>query len=157
MDAIARSKGILGSTRELLVPATAIGAGRYSEGFLKAIDHALAFAEKDRPATIDLWRKELVGTKAAAMSPRVPVPSARSAPAPTLPLSPAKPPVARTVALIAVVAAVAVIGGGIGAYMTTSQIQRTQSKAEGSAGEGSARRSRARPAGESSACGNRAP
>ncbi len=61
MDAIARSKGILGSTREILVPASAIGSGRYSARLLKAIDHALEFAEKDRPQTIAEWRAELAG------------------------------------------------------------------------------------------------
>ncbi|TAK39744.1 MAG: hypothetical protein EPO29_10595 [Betaproteobacteria bacterium] len=66
MDAIARSKGILGSTREILVPASAIGSGRYSAGLLKAIDHALEFSEKDRPQTLTQWREELRGTVAAA-------------------------------------------------------------------------------------------
>ena len=59
MDAIARSKGILGSTLEILVPAATIGSGRYSAGLLKAIDHALAFSEKDRPQSIAEWRREL--------------------------------------------------------------------------------------------------
>ena len=59
LDAITRSKGILGSTREVLVPAAAIGSGRYSGQLLAAIDHALAFAEKDRPQSISEWRKEL--------------------------------------------------------------------------------------------------
>jgi serine/threonine protein kinase len=59
MDAIARSKGILGSTREILVPAVNIGSGRYSPGFLRAVDHALQFSEKDRPQSIAEWRKEL--------------------------------------------------------------------------------------------------
>ncbi len=59
LDAITRSKGILGSTKEILVPAVAIGSGRYSEQLLKAIDHALAFAEPERPQSIPAWRKEL--------------------------------------------------------------------------------------------------
>ena len=63
IDAIARSKGILGSTRDVLVPATVIGAGRYSGKLLAAIDHALAFAEKDRPQTLAEWRQELVGDR----------------------------------------------------------------------------------------------
>jgi tRNA A-37 threonylcarbamoyl transferase component Bud32 len=63
MDAIARSKGILGSTLEILVPAVTIGSGRYSAGLLKAVDHALQFAEKDRPQNIAEWRKELAATK----------------------------------------------------------------------------------------------
>ena len=60
LDAVSRSKGILGSTQEILVPASVVGAGRYSGSLLAAIDHALAFAEKDRPQTIASWRRELV-------------------------------------------------------------------------------------------------
>jgi hypothetical protein len=59
LDAVSRSKGILGSTQEVMVPASVVGAGRYSARFLAAIDHALAFAEKDRPQTIAEWRHEL--------------------------------------------------------------------------------------------------
>ncbi len=78
LDAISRSKGILGSTREILVPAANIGSGRYSPGLLKAVDHALEFAEKDRPQSIAEWRKELTsGAK--------PVP--QPAPAPAAPAS----------------------------------------------------------------------
>jgi len=68
LDAIARSKGILGSTQEILVPATAVGTARYSERFLKAVDHALAFAEKERPQSIAEWRKELSSGKGAPAS-----------------------------------------------------------------------------------------
>src|SRR3989440_5977502 len=64
LDAIARSKGILGSTQEILVPATVVGSGRYSECFLKAIDRALSFGEKDRPQNIAQWREELAGDTA---------------------------------------------------------------------------------------------
>jgi len=60
LDAVSRSKGILGSTQEIMVPASVVGAGRYSGTLLAAIDHALAFAEKDRPQTIAAWRRELV-------------------------------------------------------------------------------------------------
>jgi len=63
LDAISRSKGILGSTQDVLVPATVIGAGRYSGRLLAAIDHALEFAEKDRPQAIADWRQELVGER----------------------------------------------------------------------------------------------
>ena len=119
MDAIARSKGILGSTRELLVPAGAVGSGRYSDRLLKAIDHALAFGEKDRPAAIAQWRAELAGRAAGAPAPagRANALASASVAAPSSPVSrPA--PLVRTAALVAVVAAIAVIGGGIGAYMT---------------------------------------
>jgi serine/threonine protein kinase len=113
MDAIGRSKGILGSTRELLVPASAVGAGRYSEGLLKAIDHALAFGEKDRPATIAQWREELTGGSEATRAPAHASPTGHA-----MPPAPQGAPIARTAGLIAMVAAIAVIGGGIGAYMT---------------------------------------
>ncbi|HMA87107.1 MAG TPA: protein kinase [Burkholderiales bacterium] len=60
LDAIARSKGVLGSAREMLVPASVVGAGKYSERLLKAIDHALEFEERKRPQSIADWRRELL-------------------------------------------------------------------------------------------------
>lgn len=82
LDAIARSKGVLGSTREVLLPASKICAGRYSGRLLQAIDHALEFAEKDRPQSIAEWRKELLEGRAlqAAEQPAMP-------PSPTAPPS----------------------------------------------------------------------
>jgi serine/threonine protein kinase len=59
IDAIERSKGLLGSTRDVLVPARVVGKGRYSDSFLAAIDHALEFNEKNRPQTTMEWEKEL--------------------------------------------------------------------------------------------------
>jgi serine/threonine protein kinase/TPR repeat protein len=94
LDAIARSKGILGSTKEMLVPAVAVGSSRYSERFLKAIDHALAFAECERPQSIAEWRRELQDGDATVLPPAttrirsqppqelVAAPIAASAPAP---------------------------------------------------------------------------
>jgi hypothetical protein len=76
IDSIARSKGILGSTREALVPAKVIGKGRYSDRLLSAIDHALAFAEKDRPQSIAEWRGEIIGEGVSADAPRTPSDSA---------------------------------------------------------------------------------
>jgi serine/threonine protein kinase len=74
LDAIARSKGILGSTREILVPATKIGSGRYSGQLLAAIDHALEFDEKGRPQTVAEWRREIAGEgRAPAAEPVEPV------------------------------------------------------------------------------------
>ena len=61
IDAIERSKGMLGSTRDVLVPAKVVGKGRYSDSFLAAIDHALEFNEKDRPQTVMEWAGELSG------------------------------------------------------------------------------------------------
>jgi len=61
MDAITRSKGILGSTREVLVPARTVGSGRYSVHLLAAVDHALEFVETKRPQSVAEWRRELLG------------------------------------------------------------------------------------------------
>jgi len=68
LDAITRSKGILGSTKEVLLPAAVAGSGRYSERLLKAVDHALSFAESERPQTVAAWRAELLGKQPAARS-----------------------------------------------------------------------------------------
>ena len=59
IDAIERSRGILGSTRDVLTPATVAGAGRYSEIFLLTIDHALMFNEKERPQSASAWAAEI--------------------------------------------------------------------------------------------------
>jgi serine/threonine protein kinase len=76
MDAIARSKGILGSAKEVMVPASVVGAGRYSEPLLKAIDYGLAFSEQQRPQSIADWRKVLAGAPPAAPAPAAAVPHA---------------------------------------------------------------------------------
>ncbi len=51
--------------RRCFVPAKVAGAGRYSERLLAAIDHALEFAESDRPQTLAEWKSELAATSAA--------------------------------------------------------------------------------------------
>ena len=66
VDAIARSKGVLGSTKDILVPASKVGRGRYSPHFLQAIDHGLAFDRKDRPQTLPIWKEELCGRRVLA-------------------------------------------------------------------------------------------
>ena len=63
LDAIERSRGMLGSTRDLLVPARVVGQGRYSDSFLAAIDHALEFRERDRPQNVKEWTSELRGAR----------------------------------------------------------------------------------------------
>jgi serine/threonine protein kinase len=66
IDAIARSKGILGSTREVLAPAKTVGSGRYSGQLLAAIDHGLEFTEKARPQSVAEWRREILGEGSSA-------------------------------------------------------------------------------------------
>lgn len=60
IDAISRSRGILDSRRDILVPATMSARSRYSETLLQAVDHAMEFAERDRPQSIAEWRMELL-------------------------------------------------------------------------------------------------
>jgi hypothetical protein len=90
LDAISRSKGILGSTREMLVPAATVGSGRYSGRLLAAVDHALAFDEKARPQSVSEWRGELKG-EAGTASAALPSPE-KVAPMPAQPVAPAAPP-----------------------------------------------------------------
>jgi serine/threonine protein kinase len=68
LDAIARSKGKLGSTEEMLLPALVAGNGRYSDRFLRAVDSALEFSERDRPQAIGDWRRMLLEEKPAVSS-----------------------------------------------------------------------------------------
>ena len=124
LDAITRSKGVLGSSREVLVPARTIGSGRYSDGMLRAIDHALEFAEKDRPQSIAEWRRELrQETVAAPAHAPKPAPAAAQ-PAATVPISPARvqpaAPLVSRIVLGVAFAGTAVVAGAIGAYFVMS-------------------------------------
>jgi serine/threonine protein kinase len=58
MDAIDRSDAFLKLSRDTFVSAVEVGHGRYSRRFLRAVDHAMAFNEQDRPQTIAAWREE---------------------------------------------------------------------------------------------------
>jgi TPR repeat protein/tRNA A-37 threonylcarbamoyl transferase component Bud32 len=114
LDAIARSKGVLGSAREMLVPASVVGAGKYSARLLKAIDHALEFEERKRPQSIAEWRRELL-PQAAATHPQ---PAAQSAAAPAqlpdlIPMKSARPGI-RTFLLAGIAGgAVAIAGAAV--------------------------------------------
>ena len=148
MDAVSRSKGILGSTQEVMMPASVVGAGRYSGRILAAIDHALAFAEKDRPQTIAEWRRELVDEGAPQAAPsavvvptvldqprsRQPTMVAAAQPQPTMvaaqPLSPERvaQPASGNAWKWALVAA-AIVAVAVAVYVATiSRSDETQSK-----------------------------
>lgn len=58
LDAVDRSKALLDGSRDTFCTASEVGAGRYSEDFLKAIDHAISFKPIDRPQSISEWRDE---------------------------------------------------------------------------------------------------
>ena len=140
MDAIARSKGILGSTRELLVPARNIGQGRYSETLLKAIDHALEFAERDRPQSIAEWRKELASSSAPANRAGATAIAQSGAGLIAGEVSrPRERSLARTVALGTALVIVAAAAGGTGAYMVLrDKAERERQEAERAAAKAQA-------------------
>jgi serine/threonine protein kinase len=118
LDAITRSKGVLGSPREVLVPARTIGAGRYSETLLRAIDHALEFAEKDRPQDIAEWRRELRQETTPAPARVAPATVHAPAAVPSAPPpAPAAAPLGRRVAVGAAFAGIAAVAGAVGAYV----------------------------------------
>ncbi len=58
LDAVDRSKSLLDGSQDTFMSATLIGAGQYSESFLKAIDRAISFKPIDRPQSISEWRRE---------------------------------------------------------------------------------------------------
>jgi serine/threonine protein kinase len=56
VDALTRAGAILKGHKDVLVPASMAGEGRYSPSFLRAIDRALAFQPEARPQSIAEWR-----------------------------------------------------------------------------------------------------
>ncbi|MEO8524626.1 MAG: protein kinase [Caldimonas sp.] len=91
LDAVARAKGVLGSARDMLTPATEAGQGRYGERLLAAVDRALQLSERDRPQGMAEWRRDIVGPRAArdlqgSAIPVVAVPASARAAAPTAPV-----------------------------------------------------------------------
>jgi serine/threonine protein kinase len=65
-DALQRSQVLHEAARDTLGDVREIGQGRYSAPFLKAIDHALQFRQKDRPQTVAEWRREFAAAPAEA-------------------------------------------------------------------------------------------
>lgn len=58
LDAIDRSKSLLDGSQDTFISAMETGARRYSDQFLKAIDHSISFKSIDRPQTISEWHRE---------------------------------------------------------------------------------------------------
>jgi serine/threonine protein kinase len=78
--------------KDQMVPAATLGAGRYSDGFLAAIDAGLAPRPEQRPQTMTAFRDALAATTRVPASPapaREPAPPAR-APAPVASAAPAR-------------------------------------------------------------------
>lgn len=61
VDAITRGNALLKKEPDPLQPAINLMHGKYSSCLLKAIDHALAFDEKERPRNVREWHEELIG------------------------------------------------------------------------------------------------
>ncbi len=56
-SAVDRSEAIMNGEDDF-VPSAELVSGTYSQGFLRAIDHALAYRAQDRPQDIATWRQE---------------------------------------------------------------------------------------------------
>jgi len=61
IDALARGSSLLSKGIDPYEPASVLKKDNYSEGFLRAIDHALMFHASDRPQDILLWADMLSG------------------------------------------------------------------------------------------------
>ncbi|MVF20842.1 serine/threonine protein kinase [Methylocaldum sp. BRCS4] len=75
-DALERSQSIILASKEIFVSAKQVGGPRYSEGLLRAVDHALSLNPPKRPQSIAAWRREF------SLAPELPV---EDAPAPKQP------------------------------------------------------------------------
>jgi len=113
--------------------ASELGAGRYGETLLRAIDHALGLQPEDRPQSVAEWREELAGapesneTLAAGGQseiPSVPPPEAIDAPAPSV-----HRPTRRAVQFGLLAGAVALLGGG-GYQLVRAHVAAERAKAE---------------------------
>ncbi len=78
---------------DTLKPVTILGRGRYSAGFLHAVDMALSRDAAERPQNIDAWRDLLVSTQTTQATSAVPPAIAE---APTVTLTPVATPVHAT-------------------------------------------------------------
>ena len=61
VESLKRGMARLEHNTDAYLNLTDLKAEKYSEHFLKAIDHALQFSEKDRPASVSEWKKMLLG------------------------------------------------------------------------------------------------
>ncbi|MBF0271350.1 MAG: SUMF1/EgtB/PvdO family nonheme iron enzyme [Magnetococcales bacterium] len=66
VDASQRIAARLRCEPDPVKPAVEMGRGRYSPGFLKAVDWALMVLEKERPQSVSEWRAMLLGESSAA-------------------------------------------------------------------------------------------
>ncbi|MBF0340126.1 MAG: SUMF1/EgtB/PvdO family nonheme iron enzyme [Magnetococcales bacterium] len=69
VDAALRIAARLRNDPDPVKPAVEVGRGRYSPGFLKAIDWALMALENERPQSIREWRPMLLGESGSVVVP----------------------------------------------------------------------------------------
>jgi hypothetical protein len=115
-------------------PAAELGAGRYGETLLRAIDRALGLQPEDRPQSVAAWREEVAApgtlesneTLAAggqSGTPTAPPPEVIEAPAPS-----ARRPTRRAVQFGLLAGAVALLGGGY--QLVRAHVAAERAKAE---------------------------
>jgi len=56
--ALERSKALLNTNRDAFVGVEELARGRYSERFLRAVDHGLRFRTEERPRNLREWKRE---------------------------------------------------------------------------------------------------
>ena len=76
VDALKRSEYLLGDKPDPYLSVHELAEGNYSAGFLNAIDHAMAFRDKDRPQTLKQWLQEINDATAVAQTARTAAPVA---------------------------------------------------------------------------------
>lgn len=67
-DAFDRNSAIILTSRDPYLPAAEASKGRYSQGLLRAIDHALQYDYRDRPQSITEWQADFSATDTARIS-----------------------------------------------------------------------------------------
>jgi serine/threonine protein kinase len=120
------------------VPLTQAAAGRYSHGFLAAIDHALAIKPEQRTQSIEQLRAEL-GLDGSARPLPTPTPTPtgvapqRAAPGAATTAAAAETAPRKNTALIALAVGVVVLGLAFGAYRALSPAARPSPAGAGQA------------------------
>ncbi len=74
MDALDRSRSLLQESADTFVTTEQIAKGRYSDRFLRAVDHALQFRADDRPRSVGEWMGEIGADEAVTrLNPDAPL------------------------------------------------------------------------------------
>jgi hypothetical protein len=107
--------------------ASEVAAGQYSDGFLRAIDHALALYPEERPRSIAAWRAELAAEPAPPTLPTLPPQIETAVPA----TAPARATRRALQFGLAAAAAALVCGGGYALVSAHVAEERARAEEEG--------------------------